>query len=225
MSRYPAATSTDGLRERKKARTRATLQQVALRLFREQGYEQTTVEQIAATAEVSVSTFFRYFPAKEDVVLYDALDPLFAEAFRTQPPELTAVDAMRAAVHDVFGTMSHAEVEEQRERAALAMSVPSLQNAWIGELVRTVGFMTSMLAERVGADPDDLEVRVTAGAVMGALLALLFPAVYEQEFADDGGFVTATDVALDVVAAGFPLLQVAGAAPGTPQDATSTSRG
>ena len=76
------------LRERKKARTRASLREHALRLFREQGYQATTVEQIAAAAEVSPSTFFRYFPTKEDVVLQDDMDTRMIAALEQQPAGL-----------------------------------------------------------------------------------------------------------------------------------------
>jgi AcrR family transcriptional regulator len=73
---HPISTQTDppqGLRERKKHKLRRTIQASALRLFETQGYERTTVEQIAAAAEISTTTFYRYFPTREDVVLIAAI--------------------------------------------------------------------------------------------------------------------------------------------------------
>jgi len=81
------------LRERKKAQTRAAIQTHALRLFREQGYDATTIEQIIEAADVSETTFFRYFPTKEDVVVQDDFDPLMVGAYQTQPPDLPPVPA------------------------------------------------------------------------------------------------------------------------------------
>ena len=75
-----------GLRERKKARTKAEIQRQALRLFHEQGYAETSVEQIAAAAEVSPSTFFRYYPTKDDVVLADFMDHRTMELLVDAPP-------------------------------------------------------------------------------------------------------------------------------------------
>src|SRR6266699_428029 len=96
MREAPAA-PRPGLRERKKARTRAAIREHALRLFREQGYSATTVDQIAEAADVSPSMFFRYFPTKEDVVLQDELDILAAGAFESQSLDLSPVAAFRAA--------------------------------------------------------------------------------------------------------------------------------
>jgi len=95
-----------GLRERKKAKTRAAIREQALRLFREQGYQGTTVEQIAAAAEISPATFFRYFPTKEDVVLQDDVDVLTMAAFDAQPPGLSPVAAVRAAAAATFAGLT-----------------------------------------------------------------------------------------------------------------------
>ena len=78
------------------------------------------------------STFFRYFPSKEDVVLFDALDPWLIESFQRQSADLTPIAALRAALHDVFASLSDDVVAEQRQRARLVLEVPALQAAWIG---------------------------------------------------------------------------------------------
>ena len=87
-----------GLRERKKARTKAEIQRQALRLFHEQGYAETSVDQIAAAAEVSPSTFFRYFPTKDDVVLSDFMDERTMRLLVDAPAELEPLAALRHAV-------------------------------------------------------------------------------------------------------------------------------
>src|SRR5262252_2552636 len=71
--------TSPGLRERKKQKTRWAIQEHALRLIAEQGYDATTVDQIAAAAEISPSTFFRYFPTKEDLIIEDEYDAVLEE--------------------------------------------------------------------------------------------------------------------------------------------------
>jgi AcrR family transcriptional regulator len=64
-----------GLRELKKTRTRQAVQQAAMQLFDQQGYAATTVEQIAAAAEISTATFYRHYSDKEDIVLVPTTGP------------------------------------------------------------------------------------------------------------------------------------------------------
>jgi AcrR family transcriptional regulator len=159
-----------GLRERKKAKTRAAIQEHALRLFREQGYHETTVEQIAEAAEVSPSTFFRYFPTKEDVVLFDATDPIMLERFAEQPPDLSLVEALRRSIREVYAGLSEEQMQRELERTELAMSVPELRAHALAMFADTIDFMIPPLAERLGRDPDDPDLRTFCGAVMGAIM-------------------------------------------------------
>src|ERR1700722_14990643 len=86
-----------GLRERKKIKLRRAIQAAALRLFETQGYEHTTVEQIAEAAETSTTTFYRYFPTKEDVVLDNDASPLFEVTVAARPAGEPLTATVRAA--------------------------------------------------------------------------------------------------------------------------------
>jgi len=145
-----------GLRERKKARTRFAIQEQALRLIREQGYEATTVEQIAEAAEISPSTFFRYFPSKDAVVLTDDYDPLIVEAFRAQPAELGPVQALRRAYRETLLDLPEAETAAARERTLLVMAEPELRGAFFEDLMGSLALLSDVVAERVGRPPEDV---------------------------------------------------------------------
>lgn len=172
-----------GLRERKKARTRADIQRQALRLFRERGYEATTVSQIAEAAEVSESTFFRYFPSKEDVVLWDDLDPLVFAAFRGQPAELSTIGALRRALREVLAQASPAARADLQERLELLLSIAPLRAALLDQIRGPMRMLAQTIAERAGLQPDDPAVRAAAGAVVGVGLSAMFAAA-EQPGSD-----------------------------------------
>ena len=174
MSVLPDATARPGLRERKKARTRAAIREHALRLFREQGYDATTVEQIAEAAEVSPSTFFRYFPTKEDVVLQDDLDLLWMDAFRAQPRDLGPIAAMRAAVRAAFADLAADDLEQLREAMDLAVAVPAVRARMLEEMARTSQRIAEAVAERSGRNAGDFTVRAVAGAVIGIAMVAWF---------------------------------------------------
>jgi len=190
-----------GLRQRKKARTRAEIQRHALRLFREQGYDATTVSQIAEAAEVSESTFFRYFPTKEDLILWDDVDSLVVEAVRAQPAGVPPIAALRGAFRDVLGELSPAERAEQRERLALVLSIPLLRTMGADQVRGPMRLLAEAVAKRVERRPDDFAVRTLVGAVLGACLAALFAAVDDP----DADGVVLIDEAMAQLEAGLPV--------------------
>jgi AcrR family transcriptional regulator len=191
----------NGLRERKKARTRAAIQQHALRLFAGQGYDRTTVEQIAAAADVSPSTLFRYFRTKEDLILSDDYDPIIIEAFRAQPADATPLQALRGAMRSAVGQLSAAELAAIRERVVLTTSVLEVRAALLANLSQTTGMIAQLVAERAGRDQQDAAVRVFVGSMVGAWFAAIlhWAGHPERDLAAD------LDAAMALLEAGLPL--------------------
>jgi AcrR family transcriptional regulator len=162
-----------GLRERKKAKTRAAIREAAMTLFEEQGYAATTVEQIAEAAEVSPSTFFRYFPTKEDVVLTDDWDPPMAAAIRAQPPEMGPADALMGGMRAMMADLTPADWAAERRRQLLFQEVPELRARYLQQLNAVIDLFAAVLAERAGKSEPDLESRAIAGAMIGVAMAIM----------------------------------------------------
>src|ERR1700724_1898780 len=97
MDTREATLAKPGLRERKKQQTREKIERVALRLFAERGYDQTTLAEIAEAANVSPRTIFAYFENKEDILLCEesSFGDRLADVLEQRPPGATTVDAIR----------------------------------------------------------------------------------------------------------------------------------
>lgn len=170
------AQSRSGLRTRKRTMTRTAIQAEALRLFGLRGYDSTTVEQIAAAADVSPSTVFRYFPSKEALLVLDDYYPLgevFARAFKTQPVDLQPLSAFRAAIETAYGSLSGRDRTARLERDALIMRIPELFVANLPLLWQARQAIIELLAVRLGRNQNDPRVRSLVDAVIGVCIGAL----------------------------------------------------
>jgi AcrR family transcriptional regulator len=190
-----------GLRERKKIRTKAAIRRHALRLFGEHGYDNTTMEQIAEAAEVSVSTVFRYFATKDELVVLDDYDPVFVASFREQPAHLCTMQALRAAVRASVGQLSAEEVAAVRDRKLLIIAVPHLWAGSLQNITRSMNLLSGLVAERTGRTADDPAVLTFTGAALGAMLEVML------RWAGDSTLepLSELDDALGRLADGLPL--------------------
>jgi len=156
-----------GLRSRKKTKTRIMIEEAALELFAEQGYEATTVEQIAAKVEISPTTFFRYFPTKADVVLcQDAgLFPHLYQAICDRPASESAMEAVRQAMREIWvPNVDPLHTRRTNQAAAHSVQMRGLYN----DLVRTwLEGIAHALAKRKGLSSPDLESFIVARAALG----------------------------------------------------------
>ena len=142
-----------GLRERKKAETRRSIQEHALRLFLEKGYDTTTVEEIAAAAGVSHMTFFRYFPSKHAVVENDDYDPMIAELIRARPAVEDPLTAIRRALTGALRQMPATEMSTVLVRARLILGVPALRARQVEAQRSTRELFAAAVAGRGEATP------------------------------------------------------------------------
>jgi AcrR family transcriptional regulator len=156
-------TSEVGVRERKKQAARAALTDAALTLFQANGFDATTVNDIAQLASMSPRTFFRYFDTKEDVIFQDA--PRHLEALRRllseRPPSETNAVALRAALI-AFSEVLEGEREELQLRSQLARSARTLAERAAIELQNWRLALTEELMQRPG-DSDRTRCHLLAG--------------------------------------------------------------
>src|SRR5215210_920844 len=163
----------EGLRERKKQRTREQIIEAAMRLFAERGYQATTIAEIASAAEVAPRTFFSYFPSKEAVVFHNVdrdLDGL-ASALRDRLPGEAAFDALRRWIDNMFDEWT-ADGDTEQLRKRLCHEDEGLANFQGGVMSRINELLLEAIANDLGEPQDALRPRLVAAAAMAALTSL-----------------------------------------------------
>jgi AcrR family transcriptional regulator len=188
-------------REARKAATRRAIQEQALRLFLERGYDATTVEEISAAAGVSHMTFFRNFPTKESVVDTDDYDPFVAALIRARPAAEDPVTAIHHALADGLRTILPDGHDTLLERTKLIFTTPALRARQADNLYATRELFAGAVADRAGLPAPTYELEVLAAAALAAVTLAL-----ETWAAGDGAddLVALVDAAFRALAAGRP---------------------
>ena len=155
-------------RQRKKNATRERIRASALRLFGEQGYDATTVEQIAAAAGVSHMTFFRYFPTKEDVALSDSYDPLLAGLIGQTPAGWPLTERIRAVLLQGLRQLNDADRDILLAQNKLIVSTPALRERLWASQMDTQQLILQALGTSQDNPRPSFQDRVTIAACLAA---------------------------------------------------------
>lgn len=165
--------TTTGLRERKKVAAMRHVQDVALNLYDMHGYDAVTVEQVAAAADVSPSSVYRWFGTKEQILLWDEYDPGLMQRFTEQLGEHDPVEALQRAIAGAMAEVFDRDERRVRRRLAYVVTEPPLRAANAEQMTGMAQWSAGILAAQVGREPDDLEVVIVADALVAALVAAL----------------------------------------------------
>jgi AcrR family transcriptional regulator len=168
----------EGLRERKKLKTRQLIADTARRLFAEHGFERVTVTEIAREAEVSPATVFNYFPTKEDLFYsrLEAFEDELLTAIREREPGTSVLDAFGGFLLGQGGvlTMDAPRADEQlRTITRIITESPALLARERQVFDRYAQALAALLAEETGADAGDAVPQVVANALLGLHRALI----------------------------------------------------
>jgi AcrR family transcriptional regulator len=190
-----------GLRERKKLQTRAAIVDAALDLFERKGFEATTVEDIAAAADVSPRTFFRYFESKQDVVMVKNQEEGegLAVALTQRPPDEPPVEALRNTITAQVASLESDDVMQREMR--VMMGNPDLRAMALDHFHEHSDELARALAGRMRLPGDALVPRVLAGVVGTALWAVIDKWV--SEGAEAARLRPMIDEVFDLLASGF----------------------
>ncbi|MFC3995370.1 TetR/AcrR family transcriptional regulator [Nocardiopsis sediminis] len=172
MSVITMEATDGGLRELKKARTREALVDAALRLFAEQGFGATTTEEIAAAADVSQRTLFRYFPTKEDIILdvQDETEETFRLKLADRPTAEHPVDSLLAALTATWSELDPQSLNAHLRIMRLADESPKLLAAHLQRSAVNLNLLASLIAHRTGTDTaDDPRPELVAAAFGSAV--------------------------------------------------------
>jgi AcrR family transcriptional regulator len=196
-----------GLRERKKQQTRDTIARVALQLFAERGYDETTLAEIAEAADVSPRTIFGYFQSKEDILFCE--EPHYLENLKRKlderPPGTTTIDAIR----DLLTSVDPPD-EAARLRKKIVSANPTLQMRMRARHAQLEPLIAESIAKDLDAGPDDVRPLLVASSMTAAFMAVrdrFFEAESGGEPISHEQGMQILDQVLEFLRGGFDALQ------------------
>jgi AcrR family transcriptional regulator len=176
----------------KREQTRERLVRSALELFSAEGYDATSVAQIARKAGVTEMTLFRYFPSKASLLVDDPYDPLIGQAISRQPADLDPITRAARGIRASWHSLPEPSVDEVRSRLRIVAQTPTLR----ASLTRVSAATEAVIAEALTTSETPLRsAQIAAAAVISALNTALL----QWSVSDGETLGSAIDAAVDLL--------------------------